>query len=517
MEFGSPKLNSGFMRIFIILLMPLLQGFSANAQIISNVKVVDGTGSPYYWGSVRIQDGKIAETRGIILNNTDSVIDGKGLVLAPGFIDAHSHHWNDLREDSGGLPVVSQGITTIVIGQDGFSYPTDSLKVWMERNPAAVNVATFTGHSGLREAVMGANAVFRTASAEEIGKMKQLLQADLQLGSLGLSTGLEYEQAYFSSTEEVIELARVAGSNGGKYISHIRSEDVALEDAVDEIIRIGKEADIPVQLTHIKIGMASKWGTAPEIIQKLEKARADGVTITADIYPYNYWNSTLRVLFPKRDYDNPESAAFAVRETLNPEESYLVAFTPIPEYKNLTIAEISRLRGESADVTLMALIRIAAEFEQANPNFDSDVETIVAKGMADTDIEDFMAWEFTGICSDGNAGGHPRGFGAFPRILAKYVRELGVLNLETAIHKMTGLTATNLGITQKGFIAPGFDADLILFNPDTIQDKASIGTPNAVSEGIEMIWVGGELIYRNLQTLKARPGKFITRSQLTYE
>jgi N-acyl-D-aspartate/D-glutamate deacylase len=165
----------------------------------------------------------------------------------------------------------------------------------------------------------------------------------------------------------------------------------------------------------------------------------------------------------------------------------------------------------------MALIRIAAEFEQVNPNFEGDVETIVAKGMADTDIEDFMVWEFTGICSDGNAGGHPRGFGAFPRILAKYVRELGVLDLETAIHKMTGLTAKNLGITQKGFIAPGFDADLVLFNPDTIQDKASIAAPNAVSEGIEMVWVGGELIYQNQQTQKARPGKFITRSYLNNE
>ncbi|MDA8686713.1 D-aminoacylase [Robiginitalea sp.] len=517
MEFGSPKLNSGFMRIFIILLITLIQCFSAKAQIITNVKVVDGTGSPYYWGSVRIQDGKIAGTRDIIPKDTDSVIDGKGLVLAPGFIDAHSHHWSDLREDSGGLPVVSQGITTIVIGQDGFSYPTDSLKFWMERNPAAVNVATFTGHSGLREAVMGANEVFREASAEEIGKMKELLQADLEMGSLGLSTGLEYEQAYFSSTEEVIELARVAGSNGGKYISHIRSEDIALEDAVLEIIKIGAETGIPVQLTHIKIGMASKWGTASEIIQKLEKARLAGIEITADIYPYNYWNSTLRVLFPKRDYDNPESAAFAVRETLSPEESYLVAYAPIPEYAGQTIGAISRIRNETPDITLMALIRIASEFQESHPDFEGDVETIVAKGMADTDIEDFMAWRFTGICSDGNAGGHPRGFGAFPRILAKYVRDTKLLTLEQAVHKMTGLTANNLGLEQKGYLRAGYDADLVLFNPDTVQDNASISNPHALSDGIEAVWVSGELVYKNKQTLGVRPGKLITRSNIIHE
>ena len=500
--------------LFVIqLIVPLL----VNAQLITNVRIIDGSGFPETHGSVRLADGKIAEIGNLTPKAGEQVFPGNGLVLAPGFIDAHSHHWGDLHEHPEGLPVVSQGITTIVSGQDGFSYPVDSLAAWILAKPIAVNVATFTGHSGLREAVMGSKNVYRPATPAEISAMETLLKADMERGSLGLSTGLEYEQAYFSELDEILALAQVAKGYGGRYISHIRSEDIALEDAVLEIIKIGAETGIPVQLTHIKIGMASKWGTAPNIIEQLEQARERGVAITADIYPYNYWNSTLRVLFPKRDYDNPESAAFAVRETLSPEESYLVAYAPIPEYAGQTIGAISRMRNESPDITLMALIRIASEFQDTYPDFDGDVETLVAKGMADSDIETFLAWEHTGICSDGNAGGHPRGFGAFPRILAKYVRDTKLLTLEQAVHKMTGLTANNLGLQQKGYLRADYDADLVLFNPDTVQDNASISNPHALSDGIEAVWVSGELVYKNKQTLGVRPGKLITRSNIIHE
>ncbi|MFM1877381.1 MAG: hypothetical protein RLZZ241_247 [Bacteroidota bacterium] len=500
--------------LFVIqLIVPLL----LNAQLITNVRIVDGSGFPETFGAVRLAHGKIAEIGKLTPKVGERVFQGNGLVLSPGFIDAHSHHWGDLRVHPEGLPVVSQGITTIVSGQDGFSYPVDSLAAWIASQPVAINVATFTGHSGLREAVMGSENVFRAATQAEVAAMETLLKSDLESGSLGLSTGLEYEQAYFSELDEILALARVANIYGGRYISHIRSEDIALEDAVLEIIKIGEDTGIPVQLTHVKIGMASKWGTAPNIIQQLEQARARGVKITTDIYPYNYWNSTLRVLFPKRDYDNPESAAFAVRETLSPEESYLVAYAPIPEYAGQTIGAISRMRNESPAITLMALIRIASEFQQTHPDFVGDVETIVAKGMADSDIASFLAWEQTGICSDGNAGGHPRGFGAFPRILAKYVRETHLLTLEEAVHKMTGLTAKNLGLHGKGLLLEGYDADLVLFNPETVQDRATIEMPHALSDGIEAVWVAGELVYSNGETQTARPGKLITRSNIINE
>lgn len=486
-------------------------GAVSQAQLITHVTLVDGSGAPATVGSVRILDGKIAETGALQAKEGETVVDGGGLVLAPGFIDAHSHHWDDLREHPGGLPVVSQGITTIVVGQDGYSDPVDSLESWMKRKPIAVNVATYTGHSNLREQAMGADDVYRMATVSELDAMKELLRADLERGSLGLSTGLEYEQAFFSSTEEVVALAQVAAHAGRRYISHIRSEDVTLEEAVEEIIHIGDLTRMPVQLTHIKIGMASKWGKAAEILSRLDSARARGIDISADIYPYDFWNSTLRVLFPKRDYDNLESARFAVRETFNPRESYLVAFAPEPAYKGMTIEAISRLRGETPAETLIALVRLASEFRAAHPDFEGPVEAIVAKGMSEADIATFMAWEHTGICSDGNAGGHPRGYGAFPRVLARYVRDSQLLSLEEAVHKMTGLTADNLGIPRKGLIRPGYDADLVLFDPRTIQDRATIENPQALADGIHMVWVAGQLVYHDKRALDARPGTLIKR------
>lgn len=483
------------------------------AQLIQNVQIIDGSGKPAFAGSVRIAKGKIIAIGDLKSNRYELMIDGKGMVLSPGFIDVHSHHYGSLKDNPTGIPVTSQGVTTIVVGQDGESDPIDSIAAFIHNTPIAINVATFTGHASLREKVMGENDVYRTASIAEIEAMKKILAVDLDKGSFGLSTGLEYEKAFFSSKEEVIDLAKLTASKGGKYISHIRSEDITIEDAVDEIINIGRIAKLPVELTHMKISMVSKWGNSLAMLDKLEKARAEGINITADVYPYNFWNSTLRVLFPRRDYTNIESAKFACKETFNPKESYLVQFAPMPEYKGKTIYAISQLRNEPVENTLIALIQLAADFKTKHPEYQGSIEAIAAKGMNDKDVSQFIQWKYAGICSDGSVGGHPRGFGAFPRVLAKYVRDEKILSLEEAIYKMTGLNAINLGISNKGFIKPGFDADLVLFNPKTVQDNATIEQPHALASGIEMVWVNGVLVYQHLQPTPARPGKLIKRSK----
>ncbi|NBT09226.1 MAG: serine hydrolase, partial [Chitinophagia bacterium] len=319
-------------------------------ELITNVQLIDGTGKPAYSASVRIQGKKIIKVGQLKAGTNEEVIDGHGLVLAPGFIDSHSHHFGDLDDHPEAIPTNSQGITTIIIGQDGASYPLDTIAEQFKNHAMAVNVASYTGQGSLRVEVMGEKDVFREASQAEIDKMKIILQKELEKGSFGLSTGLEYEQAFFSSKDEVIQLAKVAAAAKTRYMSHIRSEDIRLQDAIDEIIEIGRVTKMPVQISHIKIAKKDDWETSSALIKKLEKARAAGINITADVYPYTYWNSTLRVLFPTRDYTNPISAEFAVNHTFDPNESYLVKYAPVEAYRGKTIAAIAAMRNEKPSV-----------------------------------------------------------------------------------------------------------------------------------------------------------------------
>ena len=226
---------------------------------------------------------------------------------------------------------------------------------------------------------------------------------------------------FTASRDEVMDLAKVAARHQGRYISHIRSEDTELENALDEIIQIGREAKLPVQISHIKVSIKSKWGRSRWVIEELQRARAEGIDITADCYPYDFWQSTLRVLFPKRDYTNPESAEYAMTDLVDPSGSYLVRFAPQPEYAGKSISEIALLRNESPATSLLWLIAEATKYEELHPT--ENVEGVMGKAMSEEDVRNFLAWPHTNICSDGSIDGHPRGHGAFTRVLARYVRE----------------------------------------------------------------------------------------------
>jgi N-acyl-D-aspartate/D-glutamate deacylase len=479
--------------------------------VIKNVFIIDGTGASAKKGTVSIINDKIVAIGEQKLALHDRIIDGKGLYLAPGFIDAHSHHLADLQKNKMGLSTANQGITTIVIGQDGAGYFMDTLEAQMKRIPVAANVASYAGHSSLREEVMGEYNLFRNATEPEVQKMSVLLQRELDKGALGLSTGLEYEQAFYSNREEVITLAKLTASKGGRYISHIRSEDYKIDDAIDEIIQIGKITKMPVQISHIKIANKGFWGNSPKVLARLDSARKAGINITADVYPYTFWNSTLRVLFPKRDYTNLASAQEAVTELFDPNESYIVKYAPHPSYVGKTVSAIAKERNESNAQALMSLVAMAEDFKKQNPNYSEGIEAIAAKSMSDQDLRTFIQWPYAVICSDGNAGGHPRGYGSFTRVLGKYVREDKSLTLENAVHKMTGQTAEYLGIKDRGVIEVGKKADLVLFNPTTVLDHAKIGDSKAISTGIEMVWVNGQLIYKNKKATGKLPGELIKR------
>jgi len=471
-------------------------------ELITNVSMIAGNGLPAQKTSVRIMNDRIRDIGTLTPYPNEKVTDGKGAVLAPGFIDSHSHHDRGMKEEPNFLAAVSQGITTIVIGQDGDSDPVDSLKNSMKKTPVSINVATYTGHATLRQQIMR-QRLYRAARPAEVDSMKALLEREMDKGSLGLATGLEYEAAFFSNTDEVIALAKVAASKGGRYISHIRSEDIHLEEAVTEIINIGREAKLPVQISHLKIALHSKWGTAPDVLNRLEKARAQGVDITADVYPYAMWMSTPRVLFPKKDFDNEQSAIFATRELFDPSKSVMLYFSANRSYEGKTVSEIATLNHETPPKALMRLIREADEKKGS--------AGIAGHSMAEADIVSFLQWPHTNICSDGAPDGHPRGHGAFTRVLGPYVRDQKIMPLETAIFKMTGLTAEHLGLHHRGLIAPGNFADLVLFDPGTVKDNATMTDPMALSTGILKVWVNGQAVYENQKATGNFPGRFIGR------
>ena len=479
------------------------------STLIAGATIVDGTGAPGRKGSVRIAADKIAEVGDLAPRPGETVVDGTGRVLAPGFVDTHSHADDDIFEHPDALAAVSQGITTVVVGQDGGSEsPLAEFFARLGKGPAAVNVASFAGHGTIRRHVMGGD--FRRAATEaELERMRGVLDQDLKAGALGLSTGLEYDPGIYSTREEVLALARVAAAAGGRYISHIRSEDRKFWNAIDEIIDIGREAKIPVQVSHIKLAMRSLWGRSGELLRRLEDARASGVDITADAYPYVYWSSTLTVLFPERDFTNRDSAEFVLREVAAPEGLLMGKFQPDPSYAGLTLAQISERRKADPVTTLIDLIR---EAETLRKGPDDEVESVIGTSMDEPDVERLLLWPHTNVCTDGElAGRHPRGFGTYPRILGRYVRQQKLLSLEEAVRKMTGLAAESLGLTGHGALGPGANADLVLFDPRTVLDRATPEDPQAVSIGIEKVWVNGSLVFAEGKATGLRPGRVITR------
>ena len=490
---------------------PATDGF-----LVTNAQVIDGTGTAAKPAAVRVRGDSIVEVGTLSAMRGETVIDAGGLVLAPGFIDTHSHADGDLREDSTALAAVSQGITTIIGGQDGGSEPDIAAFLsGLDARPVPVNVGTYVGHGTLRLRAMGTD-FRRVATTGEVDSMRRLLRVALDGGALGISTGLEYDPGIYSATDEVLTLAKDVASVGGRYISHIRSEDYAFWPAIDEIIRIGREARLPVQISHAKLAMRDLWGRGDSLIRVLDAARRDGVDITADIYPYLFWQSTITVLFPKRDFENRAAANFALTQTTTPGGLRLAVYLPKPEYQGKTLAEVAALRGVDSVTALIDLIRDAERMrKEAKPEFieGKTVESIIATSMVEEDVAAIMRWPFTNFCTDGSfTGSHPRGFGSFPRIMGKYVRGDRVLSLEEAVRRASSLAAQHMGITHRGTIAPGMKADLVLFDPGTIIDRSTPDTPHAVSSGVQRVWVNGKVVFADGQATGTPAGRVIRRS-----
>jgi N-acyl-D-amino-acid deacylase len=473
--------------------------------------LLDGSGHPGRRASVRVADGRILAVGNIKPGKGDTVVRANGRALAPGFIDTHAHYDWGIFEKPDVVAATNQGITTVVVGQDGSQpYPLADFFARLEKEPAAVDVAAYAGHGTLRSKVLGKDFK-RVATAAEVDSMVKLLKGELAAGALGLASGLEYDPGIYSATDEVLTLAKVASAVGGRYISHVRSEDRFFWKAIDELLRIGREAKMPVQVSHMKLAMRSSWGQAGKLIAKLDSARAAGIDVTADIYPYTGWQSTITVLFPGRDFTSRKEAELVLKEIAAP-DGILLTDSRDKSVVGKTVAQIGKERGTDSVTTLLTLTQAAAAAEHEG---GEDAGTsIIGTSMAEEDIAKILQWPHANVCTDGQATGshpHPRGYGAFPRVLGRYVREQKVLKLEEAVRKMTSLAAAHMGFKDRGLIAPGYRADLVLFDPATVSDRSTPMDPQALSAGIEKVWVNGVAVYQDGKATGARPGRPVRR------
>lgn len=483
---------------------------SPRSTLVVNATVIDGTGaSARHHTSVRVTGGRIRDIGDLQPRRGETVIDARNHVVAPGFIDCHSHL--DVITNPEANAAVSQGVTTIIVGPDGFSQsPLSRYFDSVTAAHPAVNLGSFSGHNTLRAQAMPENDNRRPAHAAEIAAMRRALAADMKAGAIGLSSGLAYATGLFSNTEEVVALNDTAARHGGLYSSHMRDEDDEVESAVRELVDIGARTRGPVHVSHIKISTMRLWGAAPRIIAHLEAARAAGVDVSADIYPYTAWNTTMRILFPNTNFADPSGPASIFRGVVPADKIVFEAYAPDPSLVGRSIADIANERGADPATVYVSLMQDVLAYQAAHPGEDN-VEGIIGSGMDEGDVERFMTWPNTSICSDGANGGHPRGYGTFARVLGVYVRERGVLGLEDAIRKMTQLNATQLGIADRGVLSRGAFADLVIFDPETVVDRATMQEPARTATGFDLVMVNGEVVYRDGTRTDARPGRIVRR------
>jgi len=482
-------------------------GHEPVSLLIAGGTVLDGSGGQGRIADVRIVGNSIRAVGKLRPIQGERVIDARGLTVAPGFIDTHSHADGGLIEDPDAETQIRQGITTSVVGQDGSSHMP--LADWfreLEQKHVALNIASFVGHGSIRRKVLGEDFK-RAATRAEIEKMRTLVAPEMDAGGLGLSSGLEYDPGFYSTTDELIACAKTASEHGGIYISHVRDEGNDALKSFRELIQIAEQAHMPAQISHIKLDTAASWGQSAEALKLMADARSRGIDISADVYPYLYWQSTIMVLIPSRDWDNRALWEKGLADVGGAEHIFLSGYSPDPSWQGKTIAEIAKMTCKDPISVIQQIVHTAHDPGK------SATESVVVTAMTDRDLDAFIADPHIMFCSDGGLhGSHPRGAGTFPRILAVYVRDRHVLSLAQAIHKMSDLPAHRMGFRDRGRIQPGMKADIVVFDAATVRDTATTAQPQSPPVGIPYVFVNGTPVVDNGVVTHQHPGEVLRRT-----
>lgn len=538
--------------------------------LIENATIIDGTGSPARRGAVLVEDAHVAEVGDSSLP-PDEVLDAAGAVLCPGFIDMHSHGDFALMHDPDARAKVMQGVTTEVVGNCGLGvFPANdrvaslyerlspmlfgesgsgtcpdlaSFRKRLEETGTAVHVAPLVAHGNVRASVLGLEE--RAPSARELDAMRELVAAAFEQGAFGFSTGLVYPPGAYAETEEIVELARIAGTYGGVYATHLRDEGPRLVEAFEEALRIGEEARVSVQISHHKAGGRFNQGKVRKTLSLLEQARARGLDVHSDVYPYTAGSTVLAAMFlPLWAFEGSHDKLLerlrdpATRRRMERDvRERFARFLTLPSWldrlvpKRLVLSLVLRAMSEAVVVSSvkhrrryegMSIASIVRERKQPlfEVLFDLLLEeelsvVAIAHVMHEDDVRTVLAHPTTMLGTDGfpqrEGKPHPRTYGTYPRVFEHYVREIGLLSLETAIHKATGMVARKLGLTDRGVLRPGARADLVLFDPKRIRDRSSYADPKQHPEGILHVWVDGVRTVQDGRATGARPGRVLSR------
>jgi N-acyl-D-aspartate/D-glutamate deacylase len=489
--------------------------------------VVDGTGAPRFRADVGVRGDRIVRVapEGIPAAEGREVLDASGLIVAPGFIDNHAHVQTNMHRHPQPENFLRQGITTILASLHNGSQPWP-LDEYMERLEVAPNIGFFAGHSWVRREVLGLEN--RAPTPEELDRMRELVDASMRQGALGLSTGLVYVPANYARTEEVIELAKVAARHGGIYVTHMRDEARGLIESVAETIRIAREAGIPAQINHHKAVGATQWGWTRRTLAMIDSARAEGLDVTHDVYPYTASSTGSGVLFPQWALAGGREAFAArvadpeTRARLEAEMREIMlmdrgggdldriqfrSVNGLPGYEGRTLGDLARDRG--LEPTIENGVQLVIEL-QLQGGFSA-----IYHAMDEDDLIRLLQHPLTMIETDGDnvtfgrGFPHPRSYGSFPRVLARYVRELNVLTLEDAIRRMTSLAADNIGQHERGRIREGAYADIVVFDFETIQDRATFIEPHRYAEGVVHLVINGQPVIRAGELTGATPGRVL--------